>query len=165
MIVAAARTLKGTRGNVSRADIRVWDYPRDCIDRVTSRLALHYIQDLDPVFAKAHAALRVDGRFVFSVEHPVITSCDSAWGGKGLRQDWLVDNYFATGKRVTNWLGAQVVKYHRTVEDYFSALQRAGFVVQSVRESCPGRRHFLDEATFERRMRIPLFLFMAGQKR
>jgi hypothetical protein len=113
---------------------------------------------------KAHQALVPDGRIVFSVEHPVITSCDRAWQGQGLRQDWIVDDYFTDGKRVTQWLGGKVVKYHRTVEDYYLALQRAGFVVESLRESRPQRAYFNSEETYQRRMRIPLFLFLAGRK-
>ena len=53
---------------------------------------------------------------MFSVEHPVITSCDRAWQGQGQRQDWIVDDYFDNGPRVTQWLGGQVTKNHRTVE-------------------------------------------------
>ena len=55
-------------------------------------------------------------------------------------------------------------KYHRTVEDYFRALQEAGFVVEQLRESRPQREQFADEQTYERRRRIPLFLFLAGRK-
>ena len=113
---------------------------------------------------QAHRALVAGGRFVFSVEHPVITSCDRAWQGQGPRQDWIVDNYFDTGLRVTAWLGQQVVKYHHTVEDYFLGLQRAGFVIESVREACPQRTRFTREEAYRRRMRIPLFLFLAGKK-
>jgi len=37
-------------------------------------------------------------------------------------------------------------------------------VVESIRESAPRREYFKDEATYLRRQRIPLFLFMAGKK-
>ena len=114
-------------------------------------------------FAQVEQTLVEGGRFVFSVEHPVITSCDRGWRS-GVRQDWLVDHYFALGPRVTSWLGGTVVKYHRTVEAYFGALQGAGFVVDSVRESHPRRELFADPAEYERRRRIPLFLFLAGTK-
>ena len=84
--------------------------------------------------------------------------------GEGLRQDWIVDDYFETGMRVTNWLGGQVVKYHRTVQDYYQALQDAGFLIESLRESHPHREYFSNQATYERRKRIPLFLFFAAIK-
>ncbi len=81
------------------------------------------------------------------------------------RQDWIVDNYFNTGRRLTSWLGGQVVKYHRTVENYFMGLQCAGFVITSIREATPQREWFEDdEQTYKRRQRIPLFLIMASQK-
>jgi hypothetical protein len=57
-----------------------------------------------------------------------------------------------------------VSKYHRTVEDYFRALQAAGFVVEQLRESRPQRERFADAQVYERRLRIPLFLFLAGRK-
>lgn len=76
----------------------------------------------------------------------------------------VVDGYFEVGQRVTHWLGAQVVKYHRTVEEYFLGLQTAGFVVERLRESRPKRQWFTDEGTYRRRTRIPLFLFFMARK-
>jgi hypothetical protein len=61
-------------------------------------------------------------------------------------------------------MGGTVRKYHRTVEDYFAGLQDAGFAVEGIREGRPGRSNFDIEATYLRRMRIPLFLLMAGRK-
>jgi hypothetical protein len=122
---------------------------------------LHYIQDLASVFTDVYRALVAGGRFIFSVEHPVITSCDRAWKPGG-RQDWIVDDYFETGPRVTSWMGGKVIKYHRTVEDYFFLSRQAGFIVNSVRESRPQRARFADKGTYLRRMRIPLMLFLSA---
>jgi SAM-dependent methyltransferase len=129
---------------------------RQAFDLVVSRLALHYIQDLSAVFRQVFHSLAVGGRFVFSVEHPVITSCDRSRQGDSLRQDWIVDDYFDTGQRTTTWMGGQVVKYHRTVENYFVDLQQAGFIVESLREAEPQRDQFgEDDETYQRRKRIP----------
>ena len=137
MVEAARQNLAGTTGKVVQATVEDWDYPAEAFDFVVSRLVFHYIKDVDTVFEQVHQTLVRDGRFVFSVEHPVITSCDRAWQGNGPRQDWIVDDYFNTGRRITSWMGGQVIKYHRTVENYFVGLQRAGFVVESVREAAP----------------------------
>lgn len=67
------------------------------------------------------------------------------------------------GYREQQWLGGTVYKYHRTIENYYSALQQAGFTVHSLRESNPQRKYFFNEKTYERRRRIPLFLFLAAQ--
>lgn len=165
MVRAAQQVLEGTKGRVLHARVEDWKFPAQAYDLVVSRLVLHYIKDVDSVFRQIYKALAKDGRFVFSVEHPVITSSDRGWQGNGPRQDWLVDNYFDTGERITSWMGGHVIKYHRTVENYFVGLQRAGFIVESLREAEPQREQFPDdEETYERRKRIPLFLMMAAQK-
>lgn len=166
MVRAARQILNGTSGKVVQSTVENWEYPVQAFELVISRLVLHYIKDVDSVFRGVHQTLADNGRFVFSVEHPVITSCDRGWQQEGPRQDWLVDNYFDSGERITSWMGGQVIKYHRTIENYFTGLQHAGFIVESLREAEPQRERFKDdEATYQRRKRIPLFLIMAGQKK
>lgn len=75
-----------------------------------------------------------------------------------------MDRYFDRGFRTQFWMGEEVEKYHRTVEDYFLSLQQAGFVVEYLRESCPDQCYFVNQETYKRRTRIPLFLFMSGIK-
>ena len=75
-----------------------------------------------------------------------------------------MDGYHVSGRRVTNWLGQDVVKYHRTVEEYFGGLQQAGFVVEGLREGRPRRERFLREETYLRRLRIPVMLLLAARK-
>lgn len=164
MAAVARETLAGTSGQVQHCAIEDWEAPAAAFDLAVARLSLHYLADLAPVFAQVYQALAEGGLFVFSVEHPVITSCDRGWPTGTLRQAWMVDDYFVTGARETTWMGGTVRKYHRTVEDYFRALQDAGFVVEQLRESRPQREQFADEQIYERRMRIPLFLFLAGRK-
>ena len=163
MVAAARETLTGTCGLVEHAAIESWAYPSDAFELVVSSLTLQYIADLDAVLAGAQQALVAGGRLVISVEHPVITSCARGWQG-GPRQDWIVDDYFVVGPRETAWLGGQVIRQHRTVEDYVAALQAAGLNLDRLRESRPERERFTDQAEYERRLRIPLFLFLAGHK-
>jgi SAM-dependent methyltransferase len=110
MYALACANLAGTSGSVLHTTIEDWTYPRQAFDLVTSRLVLHYIQDVASVFADVYQALVAGGRFIFSVEHPVITSCDRAWKTGSVRQDWIVDDYFETGPRVTSWIGGRVIK-------------------------------------------------------
>jgi SAM-dependent methyltransferase len=164
MVAAAKEKLAGSRGNVVQGTIETWDYSSQQFDLVTSRLAFHYVQEIAPVFARIYQTLVERGRIIFSIEHPVITSCDRGWQFEGPRQDWIVDDYFETGPRITNWMGGKVIKYHRTIEDYFLALSTAGFVVDALRESRPQRARFHDPATYERRKRIPLMLFFSAHR-
>jgi SAM-dependent methyltransferase len=164
MVAAARENMAGTFGEVILSTIEDWTYPPENFDLVVSRLALHYIEDIDTIFKKIYGTLKANGHFVFSVEHPVITSCARGWQTGTARTDWLVDNYFDTGLRITSWLGGEVKKYHHTVEGFFSALQQAGFVVEGLREAEPRREWFATEETYLRRKRIPLFLIMSARK-
>ena len=163
MMASARDALAGTLGQVIQAGIETWDFPETAFDLVVSSLALHYVDDLDAVMAGIARALVPGGRVVFSIEHPIITSCARGWT-QPQRQDWVVDDYFVTGPRETSWLGGEVVRYHRTIEDYVTALQATGIVLDSLRESRPDPRRFIDETEYARRLRIPLFLFLAGHK-
>ena len=164
MISSAKAVLKDTAGDVELANIETWDYPINAFDLVVARLSLHYVCKLQSVVKRVFNALVYGGRFVFSVEHPVITSCARGWDANTPRQDWLVDDYFVTGKRVTSWLGGTLVKYHRTVEEYYVILKRAGFCVEELREATPVLKNFESEDNFSRRRRIPLFLIMSACK-
>lgn len=164
MAAVATQTLADMAGRIILQTIEDWTYPHAVFDLVIARLALHYVADLAPICTNVFHALAPEGRLVFSVEHPIITSCDSGWTDGTLRQDWVVDNYFTTGLRVTHWLGGTVQKYHRTVEDYFHLLQKAGFIIEGLREARPQREHFHDVQTYERRKRMPLFLILAARK-
>jgi SAM-dependent methyltransferase len=146
------------------ATIEEWSYPSHSFDLVVSRLALHYVSDIQRTFEQVHQSLKPGGYFVFSVEHPVITSCNRSVEATGIRQDWIVDDYFEVGERNVKWMDSEVIKYHRTIENYFLGLQKAGFTVQSLRESSPQPALFNDEALYARRKRIPLFLLLKAQR-
>lgn len=156
-------TLEGTSGEIILSSIEDWNYPEASFDLVVSRLALHYVENVEECFRNVYKTLVPGGRFVFSVEHPVLTSCNRSKEGSKRRADWIVDNYFETGERNYPWLGSTVVKYHRTVEDYFAAVQKAGLMVKSLRESRPSPSQ-LDHEEYVRRLRIPLFLFISAYK-
>lgn len=163
MCERAAHKLEGAKGNVQHSSLEEYEYPADSFDRVVSQLVLHYIEDVEQVMKKVYRTLKPGGEFVFSVQHPVVTaSFKSMQGGK--RSNWIVDDYFSPGKRIEPWIGEDVVKYHRTIEEYFISLQRVGFEVQALREGTPLRENFESEEEYERRKRIPLFLLFSCKK-
>jgi len=163
MLERAQKILAGTPGKIRHEAIETWRANGDEADLVTSRLALHYTEDLGTVFQEIYNVLRPGGRLIFSVEHPVITSSYASLV-QGKRTSWTVDNYFKSGARVHTWLGQEVTKYHRTLEDYLDLVMGAGLRLEHVRESRPQKENFHSEEEYERRLRIPLFLFIAARK-
>ncbi len=164
MVQMARQNLKETSGQVVHTKIEEWNYLPESFDLVISRLALHYVPDLDETFAKVNKTLRKNGQFVFSIVHPLITSCDKSREGGGIRQDWIVDNYFSIGPRQVYFRGEFVKQYHRTIEDIYMSLQKANFQIEHLRESRPEKGNFTDIMLYERRKRIPLFLFFSVRK-
>src|SRR5450755_4420064 len=113
MVQAARRMLKDTTGEAVLCDIEDLAEPPESFDLVLSRMALHYIADLGGVLRACHACLAPDGRLVFTVVHPVITSHDARESSTEPRQNWIVDDYFVTGPREQQWLGTRTVWHHR----------------------------------------------------
>jgi SAM-dependent methyltransferase len=162
MIAMATENLAGTAGNVRLADIEDVEPESGSFDLITARLSLHYVADIDGVVKAAGQGLAANGRFIFTVVHPVITSFDNRPAGP--RTTWTVDDYFKTGPRPREWLGSTVTWHHRTIEDYVSAVARAGLTVTALRECQPDPTRFdghTDE--LERRLRVPLFLLVSAR--
>lgn len=158
MIGQAQQHLKGQPHLLAQMPLEGIDLPKQQFDLVLSRLVFHYLEDVRPLFLQIHQSLKPKGQFIFSVEHPIITSCYDAYHKNQKRQSWIVDNYFNSGKRINHWIEKDVLKYHRTLEEYFSLFKETGFRVNDLRESKPDATLFDDPSNYERRMRIPLFL-------
>lgn len=73
-------------------------------------------------------------------------------------------DYFNGGERVEPWIDKKVVKYHRTIEEYFQLLKQAGFMIEDIREGAPRAEKFSSESEYKRRKRIPLFLMFSCRK-
>ncbi|MFD2923257.1 class I SAM-dependent DNA methyltransferase [Halobacillus naozhouensis] len=164
MAEQAAESLNGLKGRVFHSYLEEWNYPSAHYDLIVSRMSFHYIEKLEPIFEQIHQALRDNGRFIFSVQHPVLTSSQASAVQSPRRTNWIVDDYFDGGKRVEPWIEEQVVKYHRTLEDYFKVIKASGFTIEDISECAPKRGQLTNEGEYQRRMRIPLFLIIACHK-
>ncbi|AZB42385.1 class I SAM-dependent methyltransferase [Bacillus sp. FJAT-42376] len=164
MFEEAIRVLEDTEGKMELCQMEEYSYPAEVFDLVVSQLAIHYIENMDSLFHSIIHTLKPGGRFVFSLQHPLLTSSGKSAKSGEKRSDWIVDDYFHTGKRVEDWMGEQVVKYHRTAGDYFSALTEAGFIIDKMMEPKPDPALFSDPEEYRRRMRIPLFLLFSCTK-
>ncbi|WP_221563540.1 class I SAM-dependent methyltransferase [Alkalihalobacillus sp. TS-13] len=164
MIEQAERNLKDTTATIERADLNEIKIEANRYDLVVSRFVFHYIADVADLFLKIYRGLKDGGRFVFSVQHPVITASMKSAVGKQ-RTDWIVDDYFSQGERIEPWINQPVTKYHRTTEQYVFELLQAGFSLENLKEGIPERHRFSSIEEYERRKRIPLCLILAAEKR
>lgn len=160
----AEQNIKGLHAEITFATMESFDYPKEHYDIVTSRLAIHYLPEVDELFRNVHASLKEDGKFVFSVQHPLTTSSFTSKKTGEKRGSWIVDDYFVEGERQEPWIDKIVVKYHRTTESYFKALRKAGFRITDLREGMPNRQYFEDQEEYERRKRIPVILAFSCSK-
>ncbi len=167
MLSAARASLADLPGvRLEEAAIESFTPDPSSLDLIVSRLALHYVADLARVLDACASGLGDGGRLVFTVVHPVITSAEAVTPAGQPRTSWLVDDYFSPGPRARTWLGSNVTWQHRTVGDYVTALLHSGFSVTGLSECAPVRELFAgDQAEFSRRLRVPLFLLVAGQLR
>lgn len=164
MVGKAQQALTSESSRIHLASMENWDFPRESYDLVISRLALHYLEDLQKVVQQIHHSLKPGGHFIFSVQHPILTSSINNPEGAQKRSSWLVDDYFKIGNRTEKWMGKDVIKYHRTIEEYFRIINDCGFRVSTLKECTPQRKYFTSEEEYLRRMRVPVILLMSCEK-
>lgn len=158
MVASAKFNLTAENGTIFHETMESYSYPENKYDIVTSRFAIHYVSDIHILFRNVHKTLKDNGKFVFSVQHPLTTSSFLSKQTGDKRGNWIVDDYFLDGERKEPWIEQLVVKYHRTIEQYFRALTKIGFSVVDLREGTPKREHFTSDEEFARRQRIPVIL-------
>ncbi|MBM6839387.1 SAM-dependent methyltransferase, partial [Clostridium saudiense] len=109
-----------------------------------------------------------NGDFIFSVEHPIFTAeGKQEWYSDeaGNIIHWPVDNYFFEGKRVSNFLGEDVTKYHKTLTTYISALLKCGFEIKEVIEPMPPKEMLEEIQGMKDELRRPMMLLISARKR
>ena len=149
-----------------RAAMEDVDFPPASFEVVLSSLALHYVEELEPLVRRVYGWLAPGGDFVFSCEHPVFTaegSQDWVTGPDGAPLHWPVDRYFTEGRRPAHFLGCDVVKYHRTLTAYVQTLLGVGFVLKALVEPRPDPR-LMGVPGMADELRRPMMLLLAARK-
>jgi len=116
-------------------------FPDESKDLVVSSFALSYVERIHDVFSEVYRILRKGGNFVFADSHPLASRGKAI--RRGSRSIWAIQDYFERGPMVWTWprfedgTTARFRSYHRTIQDYFEALTKAGFVVERIIEPEP----------------------------
>ncbi|HEX2116791.1 MAG TPA: class I SAM-dependent methyltransferase [Alphaproteobacteria bacterium] len=147
-----------------RGDLETFAIAPGAFDLVYSSLALHYVEELAGLLRSVHAGLVSGGKLVFSVEHPILTAvANPSWFADAAGRDtWPVNGYLDEGARATDWLGAQVIKRHRTIETYFDLLVRSGFTVLRLIEWSPSPEQVTANPDWAKERERPFFLLIAA---
>lgn len=167
MINKAREITNDTFISYIKKPIEDFAFTKSHFDVIMSSLAFHYIESFKLICEKVYDSLKVDGTFVFSVEHPIFTSRkeqDWHYDNNGNRLHWPVDHYQKEGVRETLFLNENVIKYHRTLSTYLNDLLNSGFVVNTVKESFPSDEMLKYDSQMEDENRRPMFLMISASK-
>lgn len=143
------------------------DFAENSFDIVLSSLALHYVPSFDAIAKRVNHCLTTGGTFIFSAEHPIFTAYgtqDWYYDENGAILHFPVDNYFYEGKRTAQFLGEEVVKYHKTLTTYLDGLLTNGFEIQRVVEPQPPE-HMMEIEGMRDEMRRPMMLIVSARKK
>ncbi len=149
-----------------QADLELASFAPASFDLAWSSLAFHYVEALEALLARVHAALRPGGALVFSVEHPVYSAPSrpgwtrSADGALA----WPVDGYLREGPREVEWLGARVSKRHRLASTTLNAVLRAGFALTHVEEWRPSDAQVAARPSLAVELERPMFMLVAARR-
>lgn len=140
-------------------------WKRGSFDLVVGCMSLMDMPEVPRVLRGAHRLLRPRGRLVFSVSHPLNTAAVGWERLKGRPHGAMrIDRYFQPGPRLTDWnmprlkRPFQTICWHRTFEDWFSLLRRAGFEVVGLREPRASERDARANPLLAGTRRVPFFL-------
>jgi SAM-dependent methyltransferase len=167
MLARARDTTDDPEIEYRRTAIEDLDFRADEFDVVISSLALHYVERFDLVCQNIYQCLTSGGQLVISVEHPVFTAlAGQEWccGPKGERLHWPLDDYQKEGRRHTQWMAGDVVKYHRTVSTYVNTLIDSGFRISKLLEPQPRPEMLIEQPDLKDDCRRPAFLLIAAVK-
>jgi ubiquinone/menaquinone biosynthesis C-methylase UbiE len=116
----------------------------DSFDLAACNMALMDIKNYRQAISEVSRTLKVKGVFVFSILHPCFFTPRSSWlkDREGNIIGWKVDGYHLN--QTWKWtaksqMTAQTYHFHRTLENYVSALRECGFVTTDVREPVPSK--------------------------
>lgn len=142
-------------------------------DVVVCNMALMFIKRFEETIQEIARVLKPGGVFVLSLLHPCFLTPGSGWileessdQGKENRIGWKTDNYHLrlVYHGVMRECDTKETYYFcRTLEDYFCALRKSGFVVMDLREPLPPRELLEKDPDFKAEEKRSIFLIMKCQ--
>jgi len=124
-------------------------------DLIFSIHVLHYFseKELTKIFFVCRNLLKSQGKLIFLVTHPV---------------RWVQDDlseYFSHEKKLipTSW-GTKMKIYLNNFEVYSKSLEKASFLIKSIKEPIPIKKGRFDEENYEKYLNCPSRLWIVAEK-
>jgi ubiquinone/menaquinone biosynthesis C-methylase UbiE len=153
-------------GDASRLD----QLSSNSFDVVVCNMALMFIKRFEETIQEVARVLKPQGSFVFSLLHPCFLTPGSGWiledspdKKKGKRIGWKTDNYhlgLVYHGVMTVCDTKETYYFCRTLEDYFRALRKGGFVVEDLREPLPPKELMERHPNFKGEEKRSMILIM-----
>ncbi|POT59664.1 SAM-dependent methyltransferase [Citrobacter amalonaticus] len=166
MLAQAQSMTSGDGIDYRREDLETLALPPASYDLIYSSLALHYLRDIDRLFATVYQALTPGGMLVFSAEHPVYTApLTQGWIiDKTQQKSWPVNHYQQEGERLSNWFAEGVKKQHRKLATWINALITAGFEIVHLNEWGPTDEQIAANPALDEEKERPMVFLISVRK-
>jgi len=153
--------------HAATADAAALPFRPECAALAVSFMVLQDVDDLDAALCEIARALTVGGRLCFAILHPIATAGDFLDDDpdspflitRSYTDTW---RFVETGER--NGMTMTFHSEHRSLETYFAALARAGFVVEALREPVPSDAVLEEIPRLKRQHRFPWYLHVRARR-
>ena len=128
----------------------------ECFDLIVSSLVLHYIENWERLFKELNSYLKVGGKFVFSVSHPM-TDFKSSQS----------QNYFEVELIREQWPSYDIMMptFRRSFNYIFNTIIQTGFVLEDFLEPLPlAELEKINENIYNQLSKTPTFLCLKVRK-
>ncbi|MFM8896325.1 MAG: class I SAM-dependent methyltransferase [Actinomycetales bacterium] len=123
-----------------RAGAEALPFGDGSFDAVVCCLVFEHIDDLDTAIAEVARVLRVGGRFVFCLNHPLLQTPGSGWFDDQILEEqyWRIGPYLPEAATVEEVEKGVFIRFvHRPLGRYVNAMVDAGLVLERMIEPAP----------------------------
>lgn len=139
-----------------------------CCDLVIAYMSLHDMHDMEGAVLEAARVLETGGHLCMAVVHPINSA--GQFAGRESNAPFVIQGSYSDAHAYIDrvdrdGLRMTFASHHYPIEGYFAAFERAGFMVEALREVRVDEASTQAEPSRERWRRLPLFLNLRAVRR